>query len=129
MDEPVRAEPIDQRREESPRTREIRREAPAAVVEERTAVLESDLLLPAERRDDLRRTWLEVQGSFIDEPQEAVRRADGLVQELLGSISERFESARRDLENGWQRSEGSTTESLRLALRRYRTLFDRLLSL
>lgn len=92
-----------------------------------TAIDDDELLLPAPRRDELRRTWLEVQGSFIDEPQGAVRRADGLVQELLISVSEGFESARRDLEAGWQRGEGANTESLRLALRRYRALFERLL--
>jgi hypothetical protein len=89
---------------------------------------ETDLLLPPQRRDELRASWLEIQSSFIDEPRESVRRADGLVQDLLSSVSERFESARRDLEGEWQRGEGVNTESLRLALRRYRALFDRLLA-
>jgi hypothetical protein len=87
-----------------------------------------ELLLPAQKRDDLRHAWLEVQSSFIDEPQEAVRKADRLVQELLRSVSERFDSARRELEGEWQRGDGVNTESLRLAVRRYRALFDRLLS-
>jgi hypothetical protein len=89
---------------------------------------EADLLLPPQRREDLRRTWLEIQSSFIDEPPEAVRKADGLVRELLASLTERFEAARRDLESEWSRGEDVSTESLRLALRRYRTLFDRLLA-
>jgi hypothetical protein len=88
----------------------------------------TDLLLPAERRDDLRRVWLEVQSSFIDEPQDAVRKADGLVQDVLRSVAEGFESARRGLEGDWQRGEQVNTESLRLAFRRYRALFERLLS-
>jgi hypothetical protein len=87
-----------------------------------------EILLPAGRRDELRRVWLEVQSSFIDEPQDAVRKADGLVQELLRSVAEGFESARRELEGDWQRGEEVNTESLRLAFRRYRTLFERLLS-
>jgi hypothetical protein len=86
-------------------------------------------ILPVERRDDLRRAWLEVQSSFIDEPQDAVRRADGLVDELLQSVSERFGEARRALEGEWQRGDGVNTESLRLAFRRYRALFDRLLAI
>jgi len=89
---------------------------------------DGELLLPAERRDDLRRRWLEVQSSFIDEPQDAVSRADGLVQELLKSVAEGFESARRGLEGEWHSAEGVNTESLRLAFRRYRTLFERLLA-
>jgi hypothetical protein len=87
-----------------------------------------ELLMPVQKRDDLRRAWLEVQSSFIDEPEDAVRKADGLVQELLRSVSERFDSARRELEGEWQRGDAVNTESLRLAFRRYRALFDRLLS-
>lgn len=89
---------------------------------------DADLLLPAGRRDELRRRWTDVQGSFIDEPQGSVRRADELVQELLRSVAEGFEGARRGLEAEWQRGEGANTESLRLALRRYRALFERLLA-
>ena len=84
--------------------------------------------LPAGRRDVLRSAWLQIQGSFIDEPGESVRKADGLVKELLASVSERFEAARRDLEQEWGRGAETSTESLRLALQRYRTLFERLLS-
>jgi hypothetical protein len=69
-----------------------------------------------------------VQTSFIDAPQDAVRKADQLVQEVLRSVAEGFESARRDLEGEWQRGEGTNTESLRLAFRRYRALFERLLA-
>jgi hypothetical protein len=89
---------------------------------------DADLLLPADRRDGLRREWLQVQSSFIDEPQAAVSRADSLVQDLLRSVADGFEGARRDLEGEWQRGEGVNTESLRLAFRRYRALFDRLLA-
>jgi hypothetical protein len=89
---------------------------------------DAELLLPSERRDELRRRWTDVQGSFIDEPQGSVRRADELVQELLRSVAEGFEGARRGLEGEWQRGEAVNTESLRLALRRYRALFERLLA-
>jgi len=84
--------------------------------------------LPAQRRDELRRDWLQIQGSFIDEPGESVRKADVLVKQLLASVSERFEAARRDLEREWGKGAETSTESLRLALQRYRTLFERLLS-
>ena len=84
--------------------------------------------LPAQRRDELRRDWLQIQGSFIDEPGESVRKADFLVKQLLASVSERFEAARRDLEHEWGKGAETSTESLRLALQRYRALFERLLS-
>jgi hypothetical protein len=112
-----------------PETRQADVHRPAAASNApREGPPEADLLLPPQRREDLRRTWLEIQSSFIDEPPEAVRKADGLVQELLASLTQRFEAARRDLESEWSRGEDVSTESLRLALRRYRTLFDRLLA-
>lgn len=89
----------------------------------------SELLFSPERRGQLRGAWVDIQSSFIDEPRGAVRNADALVQEILTSISQRFENARRDLEAEWDRSDEVSTESLRLALQRYRALFDRLLTL
>jgi hypothetical protein len=90
----------------------------------------AELLLPADRRDHLKAAWVEVQSAFIDEPADSVRRADALVKDVLKSVSERFEAVRRDLENEWSRGgEAASTESLRLAIRRYRTLFDRLLGI
>ncbi|HET9315635.1 MAG TPA: hypothetical protein VFQ51_08595 [Vicinamibacteria bacterium] len=115
MDEPVRTV------EDVARERHDREDAS----EDRS---DGDLLLPSDRRDDLRRVWTDVQTSFIDEPQDAVRKADGLVQDVLRSVAEGFESARRSLEGEWQRGEHANTESLRLAFRRYRALFERLLS-
>jgi uncharacterized protein (DUF2236 family) len=103
------------------------RPAPTAPAEGRAG---TELLLPADRRDHLKAAWMEAQSSFIDEPAEAVRRADGLVKDVLKSVSERFEALRRDLENEWARGgEAASTETLRLAIRRYRTLFDRLLGI
>jgi hypothetical protein len=84
---------------------------------------------PPDRREQLRGTWLDIQSAFIDEPQRAVKNADGLVKEILGSVSQRFESARNALEAEWNRGEQASTEALRIALQRYRALFDRLLSL
>jgi hypothetical protein len=111
------------------RDADVHRPAPAAPSNApRETPPEAELLLPPQRREDLRRTWLEIQSSFIDEPPEAVRKADGLVQELLTSLTQRFEAARRDLESEWSRGEDVSTESLRLALRRYRAIFDRLLA-
>jgi hypothetical protein len=88
----------------------------------------SELLFGQERRDELRQAWRDVQTSFIDEPRGAVRNADALVKELLSSISHSFENARRELEAEWGEAEEASTESLRLALQRYRALFERLLA-
>jgi hypothetical protein len=92
-------------------------------------VRSTEEFFPPERRQQLRGTWLDIQSGFIDEPQRAVRNADGLVREILDSVSQRFENARHSLEEEWNRGEQASTEALRLALQRYRALFDRLLSL
>ena len=64
---------------------------------------------------------------LVDEPQRAVARADELVGELLDEIQKMFTDQRNELEQGFDHDSAST-EDLRLALRRYRSFFDRLLS-
>ena len=89
----------------------------------------NEAFFPPERREELKRTWVDIQSAFIDEPQRAVRNADGLVREILGTVSQKFEGARRGLEAEWDKGEQASTEALRVALQRYRALFERLLSL
>ncbi len=69
----------------------------------------------------LRARWRELQADFVDDPQRAVREADEVVDEVMRTIAEH----RQRLVGEWQ---GHTdTEHLRLALREYRSFFDRLL--
>jgi hypothetical protein len=69
-----------------------------------------------------------VKGDFVDEPRQAVVKADSLVGELLEELEQLFHDQRRSIEYGLDKDETST-EDLRIALRRYRSFFDRLLSL
>jgi hypothetical protein len=85
-------------------------------------------LIAHDRCVDYRSRWRVVQGDFIDEPRKAVTDADALVGEILDDLSEMFRGQRRSLEQQWA-DDKSTTEDMRLVLRRYRTFFDRLLSL
>ncbi|MGH3567723.1 MAG: hypothetical protein ACRDRH_17170 [Pseudonocardia sp.] len=85
-------------------------------------------LVPRDRADDYGSRWNAVKGTFVDEPRQAVRAADELVGELLEELEELFRKQRQSLEHGLDADETST-EDLRLALRRYRSFFDRLLSL
>jgi len=57
------------------------------------------------------------------------RAADELVAELMQHLARNFSDQRTNLETQWQRSEQVSTEELRGALRRYRSFFDRLLSI
>jgi len=78
---------------------------------------------------DLRKRWVDVQTGFLDEPRKAVEHADSLVAEVMKSLAEMFANERAALERQWDRGDNVTTEDLRVALRRYRTFFDRLLSI
>jgi hypothetical protein len=57
-----------------------------------------------------------------------VEQADGLVAEVMQRLARVFADERGTLETQWSRGDDSSTEDLRQALRRYRTFFDRLLS-
>ena len=88
-----------------------------------------EALFPAGEINRLRAQWSEIQTAFVDDPRNAVKGADSLVGEVLKSLSETFASERSRLEGQWDREGDVTTEDFRLALRRYRTFFDRLLSI
>lgn len=87
------------------------------------------MLFANDQAERLRSDWTEIQGAFVDAPREAVQRADQLVANTMKRIAEVFSDERRNLEQQWDRGDNVTTEDLRVALQRYRTFFDRLLSL
>jgi hypothetical protein len=78
---------------------------------------------------ELRERWDDVQVGFVDEPRTAVQRADELVAEAVKQLVDGFASQRQSLESQWSSGGEASTEDLRLALRRYRSFFDRLLSI
>jgi hypothetical protein len=85
-------------------------------------------LLPEELSTTFRRRWEEVQTRFVDEPRGAVEDADGLVANLMQQLAQGFAQERERLEAQWGRGEDISTEDLRVALQRYRSFFQRLLS-
>src|SRR5262245_48634289 len=86
-------------------------------------------LLSSEVTDRLQAEWTEVQASFVDEPRQAVQRADELVAFAIKQIAETFARERSGLEAQWDREGDVSTEDLRVALTRYRSFFHRLLSM
>ncbi len=78
---------------------------------------------------DFRSRWDTVQRSFVDDPRQAVRQADELVAQVMKSLAETFSNERTKLEAQLEEKDKASTENLRLALRRYRSFFERLLSL
>ena len=85
-------------------------------------------LLPADMDDTFQQRWKEIQTRFVDEPRGAVEDADGLVASLMQQLADGFAKERERLEAQWGRGEDISTEDLRVALQRYRTFFQRLLS-
>jgi hypothetical protein len=76
----------------------------------------------------LRSQWTDIQAGFVDEPRQAVERADGLVADAIKRLAETFGNERDELERQWDRGGDVSTEDLRQALQRYRSFFSRLLS-
>jgi hypothetical protein len=88
----------------------------------------SATLFPSAELEGLRARWKETQTAFVDEPRKAVEQADGLVASAMKRLAEVFSEERSRLEKQWDRGDSVSTEDLRVALQRYRTFFDRLLS-
>ncbi|AWZ04478.1 MULTISPECIES: hypothetical protein [unclassified Streptomyces] len=85
-------------------------------------------LLGAQQAEDLRIRWQQIQQGFVDDPKQSVLAADGLVAEVMQLLATTFADHKQGLEGQWHRGEEVATEDLRLALRQYRSFFDRLLS-
>ena len=75
-----------------------------------------------------RTRWEAIQTGFVDEPRAAVEQANSLVSEMMTRLTEIFTGERKALEDQWGRGDNVSTEDLRLALKRYRSFFDRLLA-
>jgi hypothetical protein len=93
------------------------------------ASVETPPLMKTEDEENFRSRWNSIQTGFVDEPRGSVEQADELVAELMQHLARSFSDQRSNLETQWQRSEQVSTEDLRGALRRYRSFFDRLLSI
>ncbi|WP_052391249.1 hypothetical protein [Streptomyces sp. NRRL B-24484] len=74
--------------------------------------------------------WEAVQAGFVDDPADAVRRADALVARAADLVAEAVRRRREGLhtEPGTPAAPDAGTEELRLALRDYRGVLDRLLA-
>lgn len=85
-------------------------------------------LLSAEESRKLCSSWDAIQSSFVDEPKSAVARADRLVAGAIKQLAEVFAAERSKLEHQWERGEDVSTEELRVTLQRYRSFFQRVVS-
>jgi hypothetical protein len=93
-----------------------------------TAQAAHEPLLPTDQSKRFTGRWQEIQASFVDEPQRSVEQADALVADLMQRLAATFSEERERLEAQWAKGDDVSTEDLRVALTRYRSFFDRLLS-
>ena len=78
--------------------------------------------------EQFRTQWLEIQSRFVDDPSISVKEADDLVANVIKNITRSFADKRISLESQWKSGDVST-EELRVAMKRYRSFFNRLLTL
>ena len=85
-------------------------------------------LFPDTERENFQSRWHEIQANFVDEPRRAVEEANQLVDSVIRRLTEVFANERGRMEQGWSKDQDISTEDFRQSLRRYRSFFDRLLS-
>ena len=94
--------------------------------------LRNDQSVPLFSNDSIqgfRSRWTALQTGFVDEPRRSVEQADELVAEVIKDLASTFSDERTKLERQWDQGDRVSTEDLRLVLRRYRSFFDRFLSI
>lgn len=110
---------------------EEKREERAAENRTPTATMEEGLepLFEEEATRKFRSRWLAIQSKFVDDPRDSVKQADDLVADIIKSVTMNFADRRISLEKQWNGGEDISTEDMRVALKRYRSFFERLLTL
>lgn len=88
----------------------------------------SSRLLDHDERSELRERWDALQGRFVDDPSGSTHLADELMRDTRERIARGWEERHRELTDRWEGRDDLTTEDLRTTLRRYRDVFEQLLS-
>ncbi|HZJ22402.1 MAG TPA: hypothetical protein VFD54_03775 [Anaerolineales bacterium] len=86
-------------------------------------------LFERDEAEQFRAQWLDIQSRFVDDPSISVKDADELVSSIIKNITRNFADKRMALETQWKSGDDVSTEDLRVTMKRYRSFFDRLLTL
>jgi hypothetical protein len=93
-----------------------------AVPQQSLALLDQDL-------EQAHTRWRDLQATFVDDPRMAVEQADGLVEEIVTTLTSSLTTRVSELRDRWENTDRRDTEQLRLALRDYRAMLEQLLAL
>ena len=86
-------------------------------------------LFEGDEAKKFRSRWTAIQSKFVDDPRDSVKQADDLVADIIKNVTMSFADRRIALEKQWNNGENISTEDMRQALKRYRSFFERLLTL
>ncbi|OMI38023.1 hypothetical protein [Streptomyces sparsogenes] len=91
-------------------------------------------VIPPSDHNELTERLRHAVSGFVDAPRGAVEEADRLLEELSARLTELLADRRRTLRDTWSEDEAEgagavRTEELRLAMRGYRNVLERLLSI
>jgi hypothetical protein len=78
--------------------------------------------------DGYKDRWQQIQLRFIDDPRLAAEQAQALVGDVIQGLSDVLNRQRGELDR-WRSAQLDDTEELRVTVRRYRDLLDRLFTL
>ena len=123
-EESERIERKEQRTEERMEQRVPERRSPVDTIND-----ELEPLFEEEAARKFRSRWLTIQSKFVDDPRDSVKQADELVADIIKNVTMNFADRRIGLEKQWNSGENISTEDMRVTLKRYRSFFERLLTL
>ena len=119
----------EEQADEERRVEERTRESAPRATSTSSAKEDLEALFNEDEAKKFQSRWLDIQSKFVDDPRDAVKQADDLVADTLKSITMNFSNRRIALEQQWNGGKDVSTEDLRVALKSYRSFFQRLLSL
>jgi hypothetical protein len=91
---------------------------------------EAEQLEAARKRhvEELQHRWLVTQAQILDDPRDAVREAGLLIGDAMQFVTTTFTDHRDRIEREWRHNDSMSTDELRTVMRRYRNLFQYVLS-
>lgn len=95
-----------------------------------TGPSEDEQLEAARKRhvEELQHRWLVTQAQLLDDPRDAAREAGLLIGDAMQFVTSTFTEHRDRIEREWKNEGSMSTDELRTVMRRYRNLFQYVLS-